>query len=157
MSYEKINFQPFDTLTAEQMNAIQDAIIEHNSDTNNPHNVTAEQIGGTKIKTGSYVGTGNYGSSNKNTLTLDFDVKYLYIALREDDNFGYPSHAVILPNVGYGIFYYSDDLGGGLDTIGVTSHTLSTTKNGNTVSWYSDNARSQFNLSGFTYNYVAIG
>ena len=136
--------------TAEEIGAIPDTWLP-----------TLEEIGGAaKIKTGSYVGTGKSGSSNKNTLTFDFDVKYLCVTLREDDNFAEPCHAVILPDAGYGIFNTSEDLGGGTDVIGMTSRPLSVTKNGNTVSWYvssTTDARRQFNSSGFTYHYVAIG
>ena len=52
MAYEKINYNPGDVLTADQMNKIQDEIISNNGNieghienTENPHGVTAEQVG----------------------------------------------------------------------------------------------------------------
>ena len=43
MSYEKIEFQPYDTLTAEQLNQMQDALVS------------------SRVETGVYTGTGTTG------------------------------------------------------------------------------------------------
>ena len=52
MAYERVNYQPGDVLTADQMNKIQDEIINNNGNIEshidnkeNPHGVTAAQVG----------------------------------------------------------------------------------------------------------------
>ena len=97
-----------------------------------------------KITTGSYTGTGTYGSSNPNSLTFDFEPKLL-----------------IVNNAGDLEFYYSNSLCyiKGTNTFGgqngnVVKHLSA---NGNTVSWYSLYYNEQLNASGKVYYYIAIG
>lgn len=71
MSYEKVTFQPYDTLTAKHLNDMQDAIIEHNENKENPHEVTAEQIGAAKIEVINYVGMGGNGEENNVSVTFN--------------------------------------------------------------------------------------
>lgn len=95
-----------------------------------------------KIETGSYVGTGTYGSGNKNTLTFSIKPKVLFIA---GDGMG--SLAVFVDKVTPAKTITGSDA----DNLGVTW-------SDQTVSWWStDNATEQQNYSGTTYNYVAIG
>lgn len=95
-----------------------------------------------KIETGSYVGTGTYGSGGKNSLTFDFAPAILIITADYANN-----HYV---NSGYIVCNSGGHSG--------QNGNIEATVNGNTVSWYSGNdAQVQLNTSGLTYNYVAIG
>lgn len=106
-----------------------------------------------KIETGSYVGTGAYGSSNPNTLTFSFEPKVVFItgfwaSLNNEDG----NTVAILT-----------------DTTGVipipTAETGSVvvTIEGSKMEWYSTRLISSYagsqqgNRNGYTYNYVAIG
>ena len=40
----------------------------------------ADLLGGAKIETGSYTGTGTYGNSNPNSLTFGFEPKIVFIS-----------------------------------------------------------------------------
>ena len=101
MSYNKIEFKPFDTLTAEHMNALQDAVINHEKNIAdfNQHTHDFSEIGNgivpisnggtgatsvdeavanlgvTRIQIVSYVGTGTCGQDNPCSVTADFPIK----------------------------------------------------------------------------------
>ena len=107
---------------------------------------------GVKFATGSYVGTGEYGASNPNSITFSFVPKIWGIF---DGNmrmyFGSYTDVTI------GVWGVSTD-------INITNNApcaCPVTYNGTTVSWYSDyssnQAQYQLNLSGHTYYYFAIG
>lgn len=94
-----------------------------------------------KIATGSYVGTGVYGSSNPNRLTFDFVPKFVVC-----------------------INYISRDteMGAGFIWAGQTGDysNLAFSVSGKTFSWYTTNqngAGYQLNASGTRYYYIAIG
>lgn len=88
-----------------------------------------------KIETGSYVGTGKYGKNNKNMLTFGF-VPKLFVIDGAD-------RVVVLS---------------GIASYGASALTsISLIWKGTTVSWYASQASYQFNTSGYTYNYLAIG
>lgn len=99
-----------------------------------------------KIATGSYTGTGKYGSNNKNSLTFDFEPQLVILANVSSYN-GIPMHAIFQRNQSSYIYY----------TGGPVSWS------GKTMSWYttetnaSNGANYQLNTSGKTYNYIAIG
>ena len=94
-----------------------------------------------KIETGSYVGTGTYGSSNPNSLTFSFVPKFLMIARNNDTNYG-----LLLNNNG---FY--------IRTSATSLYRLYVTTSDNTIYWYStEGTANQLNYSD-TYYYVAIG
>lgn len=103
---------------------------------------------GAQIATGSYTGTGTYGSANPCSLTFDFTPKILIIV---DSNGRLPGYAI----TGFfgiaGITYvYTQASGSSYDT-----HCIVTW--GSTVTWYSpDSAQGQLNQN-TTYRYVAIG
>ena len=108
--------------------------------------------GNCKIATGSYVGTGQYGSTHKNTLTFDFAPK-LVIAARASTGLasygyqGYWSHSFIwTPGMNY------VNVGtGSVDECPVTVA-------GNTFTWYStESAAHQLNTANNTYFYIALG
>lgn len=95
-----------------------------------------------KIETGSYVGTGTYGSGNKNSLTLNFVPVILIITADYVNNHYANSGYIVCSSGGH------SGQNGNIESV----------VSGNTVSWYSRNsAQVQLNTSGLTYNYVAIG
>lgn len=95
-----------------------------------------------KIETGSYVGTGTYGSGGKNSLTFGFVPAILIITV-DYVNYHYVNSGYIVCNSGG-----HSGQNGNIEAI----------VDGNTVSWYSGNsAQVQLNTSGLTYKYVAIG
>lgn len=105
-----------------------------------------------KVTTGSYVGTGTSGSTNPNTLTFDFEPLLVFVS--------YSRYLAIFCK------------GAPYATV-VGAHGFS--YNGNTYAWFitdiswAENAviwyttdtssppSSQLNISGATYNYIAIG
>lgn len=96
-----------------------------------------------KLETGSYTGTGTYGQSNPNTLTLPFKPKVVFVT-RKDSFLGTGGAFV-----GFVWLF-------GQDTI--TSHGPTTfTVNENGLSWYSNGASNQLNVSGVNYVYAALG
>lgn len=102
------------------------------------------QIGGcAHIETGSYVGTGTYGSSNPNSLTFEFAPKVVFIYPNE------PSRKAAGVVAVYGAIYAIDYY---------TSQNISIIWSNKQMSWYSESAPgSQFNGTGVKYIYVAIG
>lgn len=110
--------------------------------------------GKARVATGSYTGTGKYGSSNKNSLTFDFVPKFVMVAygmgtLVGGQEIQQMDVAAILPTVG-GFSFAALALGGQAYTVGASV-------SGNTVSWWSTDAEHQLNTSGRTYQYIAIG
>lgn len=107
--------------------------------------------GNAKIKSGSYTGTGTYGSGNKNTLLLGFSPVLVAVY---GTNYGiryynwWIDSFVWLPNV---TTVEEAALNGSIGTIIFSSTATS-------LSWYSINgATTQLNASGQTYYYVALG
>lgn len=94
-----------------------------------------------RIATGSYTGTGAYGESNPNSLTFDFEPKFLivYISKSTQTTGGSTS----LTWVGQGGQAYS-----GNNAVSVS---------GNKISWYGISESTQLNSSGTIYHYIAIG
>lgn len=100
--------------------------------------------GGTQVSTGSYVGTGAYGSTNKNSVTLDFSPLFFCVGITNGEDT-------------LGMIWWS-----GLTKIEVGTSAVSTTNiisvSGKTISWYcTGTAYSQLNESGKKYYYFAIG
>lgn len=94
--------------------------------------------GRAKIETGSYTGTGTYGSANPNSITFSITPKLVLIK------------GMLTPSI----------LGGSFFT-GTMQQNYSqvVSWSGNTMSWYSNggNAGYQLNTSGWSYEYCAIG
>lgn len=122
---------------------------------------TGEVIGGfTAIEAGSYVGTGTYGSANKNSLTFSFAPR-LVILYAFYGNGGVQSTMDT-----YSVSYMSADIlnnHSGANCTGFTAHTNnpsygSKSTDGKTFMWYNaQNADLQYNTSYYTYYYIAIG
>lgn len=102
---------------------------------------------GVKIATGSYTGTGTYGSRNPNSLTFDFEPKLVFIS-------GTSVH--IMLNLLEKTENSFKDLAVGFQN-GNTVYTVSRSHSGNTVYWYASNVTTQINNSGSEFNYIAIG
>lgn len=123
--------------------------------------------GGVKIATGSYVGTGTYGSSNPTSLTFDFVPMLVLVAKKAAGSFteydatmGTPS--VTSDGLWRDSFVWMYGAGGaGVSNSSETSglkRACIFSLNGKTLSYWSDSrAGTQANTSGVTYNYVAIG
>lgn len=108
------------------------------------------KLPGVQIVTGSYVGTGKYGSSNPNSLTFDFTPQVIFMDVRTANDYNsIPQYYIMFRGAPYTF------------TPGASSrNVLSWTNNG--VSWYSresgsDADYSQFNATNKTYYYIAIG
>lgn len=98
-----------------------------------------------KIATGSYVGTGTYGSSNKNTLNFTFNPKIVILSGLS------MSYSTVIFTQG------ADSAFNEMQSY-VTASTQYVTWGTNTISWYNNyDATCQFNSSGQTYRYTAIG
>lgn len=115
-----------------------------------------------QIATGSYTGTGTYGSSNPNSLTFDFAPKLLIFIDDSGHVMGNQSNST----------YYDELLIGNPQTLGTDyvrsgfpsaydDGTYSYSKrsaDGKTLYWYINSKASyQYNTSGTVYRYVAIG
>lgn len=104
-----------------------------------------------KIMSGSYVGTGTYGSGNKNSLTFDNPPKMLIVAS--------PGHTGYNGTKSYDLLLYISGFNG-LAPSSFTSgsngfYMVTISGSGNTVSWYSTgSAEYQLNESGVTYDYI---
>lgn len=98
-----------------------------------------------RVVTGSYVGTGKYGSSNPNTLNFDSQIKCLIINGSSSSKIS----SIVLP-YGSTAFYL---------TVTNGSFSISNVTWGETsVSWYTESSGSgpQANISGQVYHYIAI-
>lgn len=123
-----------------------------------PANTTIEYMGqlGSKarIETGSYVGTGKYGSSNPNTLMFGFVPSLVIISYR--------FNASRVAGVFQGIFtpaiYTSaySDMGYCYSFDSLNTNCFAKIS-GNTLYWYANTADHQLNMSGQTFSYTAIG
>lgn len=101
-----------------------------------------EDIPYVSIETGSYVGTGTYGSSHRNTLT--FNGKPMLVYIGYDDSGPYMVTPFINPS------------GIGIAASGSQTGSLNATWGENSVSWYGTRDSSyQFNYTQ-TYNYIAL-
>lgn len=99
-----------------------------------------------KIAKGTYKGTGKNGSSNKNSLSFDFEPKFLFV-MRSID-FG---------NEDYMEQFLAINGTTKMQSLCGDSNRVEVVWSGNTVSWYAANAHNQLNDSGKQYSYVAIG
>ena len=110
---------------------------------------------GPRIEAGSYAGTGTYGPSNPCSLTFDFTPK-LVIIWNKSATLSAVSYLngywgfMIIP---YGVLKIDANFRDS-STVFANSFTWSKTK----MSWYSTaDAKTQYNESGKTYGYIAIG
>lgn len=105
---------------------------------------------------GSYVGTGKYGSANRNSITFSFVPKFLIVV---------PNNRVIGSGMNINIdsfeMVWIEGLSEetlGRNAIDGTVYKRFFTLNNNELRWYAEkNADSQMNTSGTTYRYFAVG
>lgn len=104
-----------------------------------------------KIATGSYIGTGGYGTKNRKSLTFSAPPKLLAVMPASNTSIGQRGGFIAL----HGIL--SSRAGGIMDDVVGDWGQLYYTWEGNTVTWYSpNNEYSQQNNKGMTYCYFAI-
>lgn len=125
------------------------------------HEGNLSDLGVARIATGSYTGTGTYGSDNPNSLTLPFKPKLLMIAPAaygidfEDTNTSTFFYESAIWFAGTTKLAYRDSI----THYDIAYCTFSAS--GNTISWYSNTAnglaRTQLNTAGTKYAYIAIG
>ncbi|MDR3729476.1 MAG: DUF6273 domain-containing protein [Oscillospiraceae bacterium] len=109
--------------------------------------LTGVAANGAQVEVGSYTGTGTDGSGNQNSLTFSFPPKLLIVS-------GVGSYhylGMISPNGGFMTSADSNSSTGGY------THGINASVSGNTINWYSYIAEFQLNLSGTSYQYIAIG
>ena len=119
-----------------------------------PAGTTIEYLGvlgdKTSIETGSYVGTGTYGSKNPNTLTFRFEPKFVHIQSYSIGN---------ADGTGYGFAFFLSGTHG--FTIGPSSsndlYPLNAKFNKNILSWYQNNEYAQLNEKKVKYFFAALG
>ena len=118
-----------------------------------PAGITIEYLGmlgdKTRIEVGSYIGMGTKGAANPTSYTFGFPPKFVTIS-RNNAN----DRCFLIFNSNRGCVFKSTSI----DNTQVTAAGVAVTWNGNSVSWYSTyDATQQLNVSGRTYNIVAIG
>lgn len=109
--------------------------------------VWGNAIPAVKIETGSYTGTGTYGSSNPTTLTFGFEPKIVYVFGKTDDRFSFPYFC--RP----GDVWYTGDV----TSLSLTVAMVHLTWGDNFVSWYASDESSQLNVRNYQYDYIALG
>jgi hypothetical protein len=101
-----------------------------------------------KIQTGTYTGTGTYGVDNPNKLSFSFEPKVIIISVggTNSDYVGTP----LIMSGKTGV----TKVAVGTNIVQPVFYTIS----GKNVSWYSTyRGDIQFNNTGYSYNWVAIG
>ena len=117
--------------------------------------VWGNAIPAVKMETGSYIGTGTYGSSNPTSLAFGFEPKFIVILRGSGSqspsyNAGDPKNTPLFMTRGIN----------GVTQTGPSAAYWgynSAEWDGNNVKWYSNTASTQKNLNDSTYYYVAIG
>lgn len=112
------------------------------------HTGNIESLNMAQIVTGSYVGTGTYGSNNKNVLTLSIRPRLLIVA-------GEESMMIAAYGAEHCLFFYS--VTGTSSNVQVNNISWGD----NTVQWYNENssygAKFQMNTEKAEYHYTVIG
>lgn len=121
----------------------------------------AVEIGMCKISIGSYVGTGTYGQDNPTTITFPFTPKLVFVYAPSDGIMGQAGSDFIGPAARSLIWWMTgitrQTLYGSYDT------QLNFSLSNNALSYYMTTGASgwgaewQFNFSGKTYNWIALG
>lgn len=115
---------------------------------------------GTKIVTGSYIGTGTYGEGNPNSITFDFaPILFWVVKYRVEGNTYFAQEENESPMIYTPILSENYTEGGGFYNDSAASRSYAkVADNGKTIIWYhADNASKQLNSSGYAYYYLAIG
>lgn len=99
-------------------------------------------IGAMRIETGSYTGTGSFGSSNKNRLEFGFEPKLVIV---QDTGAG--------SAMNWGIWIY----GSKVLMASSSNFDMNATASGNVLEWYSPSSVSNQLNNKSVYNYIAFG
>ena len=114
-----------------------------------------------KIETGTYVGTGTYGSDNPSTITFQFSPKLIFIVQTTVDAVGYvPSGTTskyALFSDYFQVFFAGCSRLTAGSVSGSSSGTVTYSISGNELTRYGGTAETQMNDSNTNYIYVAIG
>lgn len=116
---------------------------------------TPIDMGGIKIETGSYKGTGTYGTSNPVTLTFSFEPKLVMVFSRQK----YGSHAV-RTLIATPFVNANDRFEAAFNNVLLegSSQTMQVKWGSNSLSFYAtQDPEQQLNYSGGEYKYIAIG
>ena len=108
-----------------------------------------------RIQTGSYVGTGTYGSSNPCSLTFDFSPQLFILFGKANSNANYRDMIIAIKGgtqLAFTISSGSNPAAAEGSNVGLTFSWGSSTLN-----WYATNLNYQLNASGVTYNWLAAG
>ncbi len=112
-------------------------------------------LGAARIQTGSYVGTGTYGSSNPCSLTFDFSPQLFILFGKANSNANYRDMIIAIKGgtqLAFTISSGSNPAAAEGSNVGLTFSWGSSTLN-----WYATNLNYQLNASGVTYNWLAAG
>lgn len=141
-----MNVTPFQSTDEFTMAGFNGKISDINSGVNTE--ITSALSGFARIETGSYVGTGTYGASNPNTLTFGFVPRLVMVSPTAS---GFTDNTLSKP------FLWFEGITSVLDKANGFNNNV--TREGNTISWYTNASYplNQFNISGTTYYYIAIG
>lgn len=115
---------------------------------------------GTKIVTGSYIGTGTYGEGNPNSITFDFTpILFWVVKYRVEGTTYFSQEMSESPMIYTPILSENYTEGGGFyDDAAASRSYAKVADNGKTIIWYhKENAHKQLNSSGYAYYYLAIG
>ena len=110
---------------------------------------------GAQIVTGSYVGTGTYGSSNPNTITTGFKPKWAFIMCNSFGSNDYKDLIFFSDNVGLCINNASGYESGIISSYSGASVNNKFTQDG--LIWYASQAATQANTGNANYYYIIIG
>ena len=108
----------------------------------------------TQIATGSYTGTGTYGSNNKCSITFDFEPEFIAISRVKPDNLTTMLAFFTCGCQVYTSFRSASSYAGGAMTLNACGYC---TWGSNFSFYHTTGAEQQMNLSGIEYNYIAIG
>ena len=108
-----------------------------------------QEVGGcARAYTGTYTGTGTYGSGNLNSITFPFEPKFVFITSQNGELY----QAMIAIRGMTGAYVYQSVLNSDY------YYRAAITWSGNTMKWYStQSAYYQLNYSNLKYFYFAIG
>ena len=106
-----------------------------------------------RIQTGSYVGTGTYGSSNPCSLTFDFMPQLFILFGKTNSNANYRNMIIAIK----GGTQLAFTIGSGSNPSEAGASGLTFSWGSKTLNWYATSLGYQLNASGVTYNWLAAG
>lgn len=116
-------------------------------------------VNAVKIETGSYMGTGTYGSRNPCSLTFDFSPILVYIVRKDISGNGYVDVMAKFYSICMDETYPGNSNNSNYYYQSVSANGGEAKLANNTLTWYASKAENQMNAldSSYEYRYVAIG